>query len=194
MWRKDYAGTGAVQSYSVNASTGVPLAPGRWEVMIVPPRGYYVSAFGGPQKPAARPDGWNEINVGFLGRVSATISGGPAAVHGGVRQAGQSRGGRSRLYRRMGSQHAHPHGRSSRNADRCDGQLPARQSRAGRLPCSRDVRLRGSNAAGFRQPRSHCRSTREDQRYGSRSGSLGEPLPIWGRADCIRVSTDAAPC
>ncbi len=91
--RKDYAGLGPVQTFSVGGRTGVPLAPGRWEVMILPPRGYYVSAFGGPQNPAARPDGWNEINVGFLSRVSAAISGGPAAVHGAVRQAGQAAAG-----------------------------------------------------------------------------------------------------
>ena len=91
--RRDYAGAGPVQMYSVNAAGGVALAPGRWEVEIIPPRGYYVSAFGGPQSPGARPDGWNEINVGFFSSIRVAISGGPAAVHGVVRQSGKGAAG-----------------------------------------------------------------------------------------------------
>ncbi|HEX4138094.1 MAG TPA: carboxypeptidase-like regulatory domain-containing protein [Bryobacteraceae bacterium] len=85
--RKDYAGTGEVQNVVLNATTGISLLPGHWEVQIVAPRGYYVSHFGGPRNAVSRPDGWNDVLIGSSGFVSATLSNGPAALHGVVRDS-----------------------------------------------------------------------------------------------------------
>jgi hypothetical protein len=64
--RKDYAGVGPVQTVILNAVTGVSLLPGQWQVQVVPPRGYYVSNFGGPRNNAPRPYGWNDVPVNRL--------------------------------------------------------------------------------------------------------------------------------
>jgi hypothetical protein len=84
--RRDYAGTGPAQTYSINAMNSVPLMPGRWETRLIPPAGFYVSGFGGPQNANARADGWNEFVVNSFGsRANFTVAGGPAALHGAVR-------------------------------------------------------------------------------------------------------------
>ena len=92
--RKDYAGVGPVQTVMLNAVTGVLLFPGQWEVQVVPPRGYYVSNFGGARNSAVRPDGWNGFLVNsFSSRVNVTLSNGPAALHGVVRDSNKAVGG-----------------------------------------------------------------------------------------------------
>jgi len=93
MRRKDYAGTGPVRTVRLNAVTSVPVFPGRWEVRIIAPRGYYVSGFGGPRNIVARPDGWNEIQFSSFVYVDVTLSSGPAAVHGVVRDASKPAAG-----------------------------------------------------------------------------------------------------
>ncbi len=80
--RKDLAGTGQISARE--AGTSVPLPPGRWEVLLAPPTGYYVSA-----APSARgrPDGWLE----FLSRTNSNLrlilSSGPGAIRGSVKDA-----------------------------------------------------------------------------------------------------------
>jgi hypothetical protein len=67
------------------------LPPGRWELSLTPPAGYYVSGFAG--QPARRgggdrPDGWNEILVGGYSTVRFTVSAGPGSMHGVVKSGG----------------------------------------------------------------------------------------------------------
>lgn len=89
--RKDMAGTGeaaqlplAGNRYSLRAL----LAPGRWELMAVPPAGYCVVEFGyrrlrseGVQR--TRPDGWNEVLIdnGF-NPIRFVFSHNPGSLHG----------------------------------------------------------------------------------------------------------------
>ena len=91
--RKDYAGVGGVQTVMLNAVTGVLLLPGQWEVQVIPPRGWYVSNFGGPRNNAVRADGWNGVLINNFSRVSVTLSNGPAALHGVVRDSNKAAGG-----------------------------------------------------------------------------------------------------
>jgi hypothetical protein len=91
--RKDYAGTGAAQTLKLSAITNAGLFPGRWEIQIAAPPGFYVSHFGGPRNNNARPEGWNELQVFAGGRSSITLSSGPGAIHGTVRNANTAAGG-----------------------------------------------------------------------------------------------------
>lgn len=92
--RKDYAGVGAVQTVTLHTVTNVALMPGHWEAEVVAPPGYYVSAFGSPRNEAPRPDGWNDILVNAYTRgVNVTLSNGPSAIHGVVRDANRPAGG-----------------------------------------------------------------------------------------------------
>jgi hypothetical protein len=68
------------------------LAPGRWEMSLIPPSSYYVSAFSGPglrDSEHGRADGWNEIVLRDFSAVSIKLSSHPAAVHGRVTGSGQ---------------------------------------------------------------------------------------------------------
>lgn len=92
--RKDYAGTGAVEAVMLKTVTNVWLSPGNWEVQVVPQPGYYVSGFGGPRNSGARPDGWNQVLVNAYSRaVNVTLSNGPSAIHGMVRESTMPAGG-----------------------------------------------------------------------------------------------------
>jgi hypothetical protein len=85
--RKDLAGVGPATALQL-ANNSAMLAPGRWEVMLTPTPGYYVSGFYGPGfgRSRTRPDGWNEFfaNNG-TGWVRFTLSGGPGEIHGVVK-------------------------------------------------------------------------------------------------------------
>jgi len=86
--RKDLAGEGEIVAVKfVNGRA--QLAPGRWEVRLLPPAGYYVSSFsGGGSYRAARtpPDGWNEILVNnYGGFVRFTLAGGGGSLSGVVK-------------------------------------------------------------------------------------------------------------
>ena len=64
--RKDLAGVGPAQTLRIDGSRAF-LGPGRWELMLAPMPGYYVSRFSGPtyERPERkRADVWNEITVG----------------------------------------------------------------------------------------------------------------------------------
>jgi hypothetical protein len=68
------------------------LAPGRWEMSLIPPFSYYVSAFSGPglrDSERGRADGWNEIVLRDFTPVFIKLSSHPAAIHGRVTGSGQ---------------------------------------------------------------------------------------------------------
>ena len=68
------------------------LAPGRWEMALIPPSSYYVSAFSGPglrDSEHGRADGWNEIVLRDFSPVVIKLSSRPAAIHGRVTGSGQ---------------------------------------------------------------------------------------------------------
>ena len=86
--RKDLAGEGEPVALKP-ASGRAQLTPGRWEVRLVPPPGYYVSRFNGSLSPRAartRPDGWNEITVNNNGGFAQfVLSAGGGSLSGVVK-------------------------------------------------------------------------------------------------------------
>jgi hypothetical protein len=86
--RKDLAGEG--ETIPVKFLNGRPqLPPGRWEVRMIPPAGYFVSGFSGnsPNRNSRVPaEAWNEIAVStYSGIVRFTLSSGGSAVTGVVK-------------------------------------------------------------------------------------------------------------
>ncbi|MBZ5583994.1 MAG: carboxypeptidase-like regulatory domain-containing protein [Acidobacteriia bacterium] len=94
--RKDLAGVGEPRQLKLSDNR-TALAPGRWELLVKPPAGYYVSDFGGgPQsRDPVRPDGWNEKMVQSWGGGSFPIylSDGPGGLHGVAKLAGEPAAG-----------------------------------------------------------------------------------------------------
>jgi hypothetical protein len=89
--RRDLAGTGPVQQFTLGSLSRVLLFPGHWEIMAAPPEGYYVSQFYGARNNNGRPEGWNDTVVaGFLNRVRVTVAHGPGSIHGVVQSAGKA--------------------------------------------------------------------------------------------------------
>ena len=91
--RKDAAGTGEIQRLAIGGTrynARIKLAPGRWELMAIPPAGYCVLSFGYSRQSSegvepARADGWNEIMAGSnYNPVRFVFSKSPGAVHGAV--------------------------------------------------------------------------------------------------------------
>jgi Carboxypeptidase regulatory-like domain len=66
-----------------------PIPPGRWDLLAVPPDGYYVSQFSGSGRDRPRPDGWNEVAIQSYSFVRIAISGGGGALHGVVKAGGE---------------------------------------------------------------------------------------------------------
>lgn len=92
--RKDLAGAGESTSFTLRANGGVTLFPGRWELMVIPPDGYYVSRFSGsPGNNSPRADGWNELVVNGVSRPGITLSSGLGGIHGVVKMGGAIAGG-----------------------------------------------------------------------------------------------------
>ena len=87
--QRDLAGRGQVQLQQL-ASGRIVLAPGRWELRLIPPAGYYVSAFQGNsrQEPGTRPDGWNDFTAGYASAVRFSLSTASTEVRGIVRSNG----------------------------------------------------------------------------------------------------------
>jgi hypothetical protein len=73
----DLAGTGPSSTLPVQNGVTIPI--GRWEVMLQPPAGYYVS---GAAPARGRPDGWQEIVSPGYGQVLFMLSAGAGAIHG----------------------------------------------------------------------------------------------------------------
>jgi hypothetical protein len=68
------------------------LAPGRWEMAVIPPSRYYVTSFTGPglrDSERGRADGWNEIVLRDFSPVYIKLSSRPASIHGRVTGSGQ---------------------------------------------------------------------------------------------------------
>lgn len=86
--RKDLAGVHQQQALRLTNDRAM-LGPGRWELLLTPPSGFYVSGFLGPWRGSGvrgRPDGWNEITVRENNTsVRFSLSSGPAALHGVVK-------------------------------------------------------------------------------------------------------------
>jgi hypothetical protein len=93
--RKDLAGQGETTSFALRPNAGILLFPGRWELMVSPPDGYYVSRFSGSPNntPNPRPDGWNELVVNGFSRPGITLSTGQGTIHGVVKSSGSLSGG-----------------------------------------------------------------------------------------------------
>jgi hypothetical protein len=86
--RKDLAGVGPTQELPLSVLSRALLGPGRWELAAIPPPGNYVAGFF-PATRGARPEGWNEIQVGrYSSQVTISLSGGASAMHGVVKQSG----------------------------------------------------------------------------------------------------------
>jgi hypothetical protein len=86
--RKDLAGVGPTQVVKP-VNNRVPVPPGVWEFMLVPPPGYYVSDFSGRRGMRGenwRADGWNELRVNGYGEyVRFTLSNNPSSLSGVVK-------------------------------------------------------------------------------------------------------------
>jgi hypothetical protein len=89
--RKTLDGAGRAQVLKL-VNDRADLAPGRWEMSLIPPSSYYVSAFSGPglkDSERGRTDGWNEIVLRDFSPVVIKLSSHPAAIHGRVTGSGQ---------------------------------------------------------------------------------------------------------
>ena len=86
--RKDLAGEGPTQVVKP-VNNRVPVPPGRWEFMLVPPSGYCVLEFSGrrgTRGDRSRADGWNEVQVtGAADYLRYTLSNNPSSVSGVVK-------------------------------------------------------------------------------------------------------------
>ena len=90
--RKDFAGADAPQALKLTNGRSL-LAPGRWELLLTPPPGYYVSGFARRPPGVAvksRPDGWNEMMISSNAIARFTLSSGAASVHGNVKASTES--------------------------------------------------------------------------------------------------------
>lgn len=94
--RKDLAGEGEITKLPTpNGRDQLP--PGRWDVRLIPPAGYHVSAFqgkGGYRAGRTRPEGWNEIVVdGYGGNARFTLTAGGGSITGVVKSGVEPVGG-----------------------------------------------------------------------------------------------------
>ena len=82
----DLAGGSATTVLPIQNGTAI-LPIGRWEVMLQPPSGYYVSRVSGAVSTAIRwrPDGWQEVISPTNYGLRFTVSAGPSSIHGIVR-------------------------------------------------------------------------------------------------------------
>ena len=88
--RRDLAGAGEPELLHMTDNR-IPGRTGRWEFMLIPPAGFYVSDFSGGifgRGAAPRPDGWNEAAAGAYSPIRFTLSSGPGVVHGVVKSSG----------------------------------------------------------------------------------------------------------
>jgi carboxypeptidase family protein len=89
--RKDLDGGGHAEVLKL-VNGRAALGPGRWEMSIVPPPGYYaVQAAGGygmPESQSGRADGWNEVMLHGSDTIIIKLSSRPASIHGLVSGSG----------------------------------------------------------------------------------------------------------
>jgi hypothetical protein len=87
--RKDLSGVGESHELPLSADNRALLAPGHWELAVIPPRGYYAARFSPAARNGnARPDGWNEFLVQRSEFVTIALSGGASSIHGIVKSSG----------------------------------------------------------------------------------------------------------
>jgi len=89
--RKDVAGTGPPMLAQTGRGAVGILPAGRWEILLQPPSGYYVSGFGAPGvnlQPVKRPDVWNEVLSRFNSSIRLALTAGPSAIRGIVKSHG----------------------------------------------------------------------------------------------------------
>lgn len=68
-----------------HGSATLPI--GRWEVLLDPPSGYYVSSVAGNTANRGRPDGWQELTSPGYSGLRFTVSAGASSIHGVVRDS-----------------------------------------------------------------------------------------------------------
>ena len=86
--RKDLAGVGPLLTLPPNTDR-IMLTPSRWETILQPPSGYYVSNFYPVNRRNPRPDSWNEFLIGaYSSAVRFALTCGPAELHGLVKSSG----------------------------------------------------------------------------------------------------------
>ena len=91
--RKDLTGVGDVRQVKLNGAGSVSLFPGRWDVLVTPPAGYYVSRFASSRNNNDRPEGWNEILVTNFNRFTVTLANDAGSIHGVVKSGSALGGG-----------------------------------------------------------------------------------------------------
>ncbi|MGA2588866.1 MAG: carboxypeptidase-like regulatory domain-containing protein [Bryobacteraceae bacterium] len=87
--RKDLDGGGRAQVLKIENNSAA-LGPGRWEIAITPPSGYYAASFSGyglADSQHGRADGWNEVVLRDFSAIWIKLSSRPASVHGVVTSA-----------------------------------------------------------------------------------------------------------
>lgn len=90
--RKDLAGTGKPMPLEMTRGRAT-IPPGRWELMLQPPAGYYVSNLFAPstsRQDRTRFDGWNEVLVTEYTGIRFMLSGGPGSIRGVVKSGGDT--------------------------------------------------------------------------------------------------------
>jgi protocatechuate 3,4-dioxygenase beta subunit len=90
--RKSLDGPGPVEKLKLDKGVAA-LAPGIWEMTVIPPPAYYTGAFSGSrprESERGRADGWNEVELASLRNIiEVTLSSHPASVHGLVTGSGR---------------------------------------------------------------------------------------------------------
>jgi hypothetical protein len=89
--RKDFAGVHEAHLLKL-VNNRIVLAPGRWEFMLIPPAGQYVSGFSAPgvnRSERIRPEGWNEAIIYSAAVVRFDLSSGGGVVQGMVKSSGE---------------------------------------------------------------------------------------------------------
>jgi len=84
--RKDLDGGGHAEVLKLENGRA-EMGPGRWEIAVTPPPGYYAveaSGNGMPEGQSGRADGWNEIMIRGFDTVVIKLSSRPASIHGVV--------------------------------------------------------------------------------------------------------------
>ena len=89
--RKDLDGGGRPEVLKL-VNDRAALGPGRWEMSVVPPAGYYPlqlsGNYGATDSQPGRADGWNEVNLRGFDSITIKLSSHPASIHGVVDGAG----------------------------------------------------------------------------------------------------------
>jgi hypothetical protein len=88
--RVDLAGTSTAAVIPLTESHTM-LLPGRWEIHLLPPPGFYVSGFSSLGSEAgSHPEAWNEITIGNFNLVKFTLTVGGGSVYGVVKTLGDA--------------------------------------------------------------------------------------------------------